>query len=848
MKSNMSYETQILDAVQKLVDNAVENAGYDKTIQCKVLKIQDAALGKYRVKYQDSAFYAYSPSTDVTYPIGSLVYVLIPGNDMSHNKTILGSVDSLGVDYVTNISIEEQYDIIGNNISNSSEDSFGLSSYKDGDTKVLYDVDNNINLIGYNADAADLYIKNGNSLLLGAYFKTNLDAEQRFKGNYGIIFKATYLDENDNEIVRDFIIDVDNMNGNPYALNNFTKQISAYELDGSRFQSIDKIEIFAENFPFTDVTKGNDIFVKDVQIYSATKMLDNELSGYGLSFITPQGVYFDNQSADTDSRAIQAQIRVKGKVASSNFDKVSYYWFKENASISSNSLKYNKLGGSGWECLNSYNIIDDTDANNPLIEWVNGSYEYKTTKINNLAKENKYKCVAVYNEDIILEKELIIYNLSSSYSLSIESTNGNQFYFDVGNTDLICKVNGVAQTSQNYTYAWGVTDSFGTFTKIDDNDNTYENVEVNNIVNYSVYKCSVWYNNNYIGTTSIILYNSLEKAKQYNLNINNGIQVFKYDENGIAPNNGSLEKPITILPLTFNLYDEKGKEIPQNAIPASSITWRVPATDTMISIPSEYGTPTEEDGYYIYEGLYSLGYDISARYNASKTNNDIELEINYEGISYKNKTNLSLIKEGESGTNGTDFICKIVPNIAEGELNDYPTIKYNTTNGTYNLNYTPVNADNWFKVQLWHDGVKIYEGNASGLSNVEMDEAGNYKPVTVEWSMLKNKYASLITEDSNFTIDKDTGGITLNTTQYTDPANIVKCTVTYNGIESYDTMPIIFARVSNSDYNISLKKYSGFRYAMYSADGRYPQYDDNAPFEIIVKNGNTDVSENLSYT
>ena len=848
MKSNMSYETQILDAVQKLVDNAVENAGYDKTIQCKVLKVQDAALGKYRVKYQDSAFYAYSPSTDVTYSVGSLVYVLIPGNDMSHNKTILGSVDSLGVDYVTNISIEEQYDIIGNNISNSSEDSFGLSSYKDGDTKVLYDVDNNINLIGYNAEAADLYIKNGNSLLLGAYFKTNLDTEQRFKGNYGIAFKATYLDENDNEIVRDFIIDVDNMNGNPYALSNFTKQISAYELNGSKFQSIDKIEIFAENFPFTDVTKGNDIFVKDVQIYSATKMLDNELSGYGLSFITPQGVYFDNQSADTDSRAIQAQIRVKGKVASSNFDKVSYYWFKENASISSSSLKYNKLGGSGWECLNSYNIIDDTDVNNPLIEWVSGSYEYKTTKINNLAKENKYKCVAVYNEDIILEKELIIYNLSSNYSLSIESTNGNQFYFDVGNTDLICKVNGVAQTSQNYTYAWGVTDSFGTFTKIDDNDNTYENVEVNNIINYSVYKCSVWYNNNYIGTTSIILYNSLEKAKQYNLNINNGIQVFKYDENGIAPNNGSLEKPITILPLTFTLYDEKGKEIPQNGIPASSITWRVPATDTMISIPSEYGTPTEEDGYYLYHGLYSLGYDIAARYNASKTNNDIELEINYEGISYKNKTNLSLIKEGESGTNGTDFICKIVPNIAEGELNDYPTIKYNTTNGTYSLNYTPVNADNWFKVQLWHDGVKIYEGNASGLSNVEMDESGNYKPVTVEWSMLKNKYASLITEDSNFTIDKDTGGITLNTTQYTDPANIVKCTVTYNGIESYDTMPIIFARVSNSDYNISLKKYSGFRYAMYSADGRYPQYDDNIPFEIIVKNGDTDISEDLTYT
>ena len=48
-------------------------------------------------------------------------------------------------------------------------------------------------------------------------------------------------------------------------------------------------------------------------------------------------------------------------------------------------------------------------------------------------------------------------------------------------------------------------------------------------------------------------------------------------------------------------------------------------------------------------------------------------------ISY---TNLSFIKEGDIGTNGTDYYCKIVPNTSQKV--DYPMI----VNGV--LNYTPV--------------------------------------------------------------------------------------------------------------------------------------------------------------
>lgn len=854
--SATNYEKQILDTIQKLVDNAVQNASYDKTIQCTILKVQDAAMGKYKVKYQDSAFYAYSTTTDVTYAAGKSVYVLVPGNDMASNKTIIGTVDSLGADYINNISIENRYDIIGNNIA-SSEDIFGLCSYKSGgDSVVLYDYDNDINLINYNAEAADLYIKKGTALLLGAYFKTDLPTEQKFRGNYGISFETIYADEAGEPVERNFIIDIDNMNGNPYNLVNFTKQISAYELDGLKFQSINKIQIFSDNFPHTATGKEDDIFVKDIQIYSAEAIPEEELTNCGLSLITPQGIYFDNQSAATAVREIQAQVRVKGKVASDDFSNLSFYWFKENVGITINSEKYNKLGGSGWECLNEYNVIDRTDPDHLLIEWNAAGSSISVMKRENVAKENRYKCVAVYNTNTILEKEITIYNLSSSYDITIASSNGTQFYFDVGTTNLSCLINGTLQTDSKYTYSWGAVDFYGSFKNLEETSNTYENVVVNEIINYTVYKCSVWYDGDYIGTNSIILYNSLEKAQNYNLVINNGVQVYKYDTNGIAPNNKSLDNPITLLPLTFTLFDDMGQEIPVSGIPGSAIKWKVPIDDTMIIIPNEYGTPTVEDGYYIYTNIYSLGYDIATRYNINASENNIELNIDYEGVSYKAVTNLSFIKEGESGTNGTDFICKIVPNIATGELNDYPMVTYNEDTSNYSLNYTPTSQNLWFKVQLWHDGIKIFENVVSGNSNVEQDEEGNFKEVDVSWSILQNKYtnvptksqSSLIIEDSNLSINAATGAVTFDATEYADPANIVKCTVTYDGMTYYDTMPVIVSRIENSNYTLKLKKNSGFRYAIYSTDGRYPQYDNNQPFEIITLNQDTDISESTTYT
>ena len=93
-------EDSILQAIDIIVDRAVSGAGYDKTIQAVIVECVDQTIGKYRVKYQDSIFYAYSENTDALYLPGTGVYVLVPSNDMGNDKRILGTTKKLGTDYI----------------------------------------------------------------------------------------------------------------------------------------------------------------------------------------------------------------------------------------------------------------------------------------------------------------------------------------------------------------------------------------------------------------------------------------------------------------------------------------------------------------------------------------------------------------------------------------------------------------------------------------------------------------------------------------------------------------------------------------------------------------------------
>ena len=372
--------------------------------------------------------------------------------------------------------------------------------------------------------------------------------------------------------------------------------------------------------------------------------------------------------------------------------------------------------------------------------------------------------------------------------------------------------------------------------------NKIHQLKISEITNFATYKCSVFKSNVLIGTASIVISNNLQNDSEYSLVINNGDQIFKYNEQGISPASLSLENPQKVLPLTFTIYDNQGRVVSEKTLKQRDISWYVPVDRTLIDLEGVYDNPDEINGEIgTYYDLTEFNFKLATRYNTTNTNNNIKLEVQYKDKKLTAQTNFIFIKTGEVGTNGTDFVCKIVPNTSDGIAVKNPTIIFNDRLQNYKLNFNSASATKWFNVQLWRNGELIFEDkDASAKTSTE--------GITVEkeWSILRNKYDKNNQDDSNFIIDPITGNITLLGMPFENPANIIKCMVKYDGVEYYATMPVVFSRVLDEKYEILLADGSGFNSVMYTADGKSPAYDTVSPFEIIVNQTINGVKENIS--
>ena len=102
------------------------------------------------------------------------------------------------------------------------------------------------------------------------------------------------------------------------------------------------------------------------------------------------------------------------------------------------------------------------------------------------------------------------------------------------------------------------------------------------------------------------------------------------------------------------------EDISRNA----KVTWKLPHKETLLSTLMK--EDEKDDNYKIFNTTSVFTFDISPTYNVQRNFNDIELEVLYQGKLLKAKTDFTFLKEGNIGTNGTDYICRIVPNIKDG--------------------------------------------------------------------------------------------------------------------------------------------------------------------------------------
>ena len=863
--NSTNYENQILNAIETVVNNAVNNAGYDKTIQAVILENIDSSIGKYKVKYQDSELEVFSNNPDIIYPIGTMVNILVPGNDFSQSKTIIDAVEKKDVQYTTVLEDYEKYEDTSGNVITSNQE-FGLCSYKvDGDKIILYDRNREINDIDINITNFKENLENSDSILLGASFKNNLYISQKVPGNFGYVIEMEFKDNISGDIITKlYQLDVNQMSGSPYELTTFTRQYKIFEIETENFVDIKQIYIFAKDFPnSSEEITTKDIFVKNFELNLFSALSDEELKEYVIYISKGSKTYFNPYDDENATIQLFAEVKFKNKTVNTD---INYYWFKENNGVDVSSSDYNHFGGKGWTCLNNYTLIGGQMQSKMYIPTINTISIVKSDAPNAILN---VKCVAVRNDKILAEKIISISNYAADINLTIESDEGTLFYYDIGSPTLTCKTNSAwdEDENNNLTYKWSMIDNNGIYTILDETKeinqiynaavinyealqakiatgtamaaasqaeldsylaiiNEYKNtqrvegryvyhVNIPQIKNTATFKCSVWNNDELLGTASITLKNMLITEGEYFLNIINGDQTYIYNAMGTSPTNQSLEKNVEIQPLSFEITDNLGGKLNKLVLNNCIVNWEVPKNSLIIA----------EDSQDLL-----LPYTIADNYDLSKINNNtINLTVKYKNLVLKAKTTFNFIKEGEPGTNGSEVICKIVPNTTDEDFKDYPML----INGT--PNYSIAVAKKWFRVQLWKSGNKIWEGYQSDAI------AG----IDLTWSILKNKYTNEIENSSSINIDNN-GDFTYNGTYNNADANIVKAEIKYLGQKYYATLPLICANYDINEYQIKLVEGTGFRYVLYTSDGRSPQYDNMHPFTLEVKRKINGYWENVS--
>lgn len=649
--SNTKIEDSIISAVEILADRAIAKAGFDKTIQATIKRCENKAAGQYVVKYQDSSFYAYAASPDVKYSNNTLVYVLVPGGDFKKDKTILGAVKKLGDDYITMLG-DDAYEIIGRNICTLNHAEF--CSYEAEPCKHL--------LTMVNKDESYRYIKDASHLQIKASVWNSLDQNQIDKaGNYYLGVKIKFIDNAGEDVIRDYRLGIPQMVGNPYTTVSPMKQSYIYEIDGEKVVEVIDIYVGKEGFDIDSTITDNDIFFSNIEVNAVEPLEfigDGKLS---LSIISKNGRTVTNTPGERDI-ILEGCLKANGVVTT---NKVEYLWFIEDC-VTATGADYDPRAGKGWR-----KIEKGVGPTQNILTVPAGSI---------MAKEVRYRCLAIV-DDSVLSKIVKLYNLNSDYDLTIESSGGNEFYYDQGEYILTAKMTKGGNPYPPTAYYWMLMDNKGIYTILTDDGNGNltdggNPFKAQNVINFVKYYCvAVDSIGNILASASITITNKLEGGG-YSLIIKNGIQLFKYNEKGLSPASSSNMNPIDISALYYQIYSPEGElkvDSEMDNVSAINAYWMMPADTTMLTW--EEGTkPPAEDGYYKIK-QQKFAYGISNSFNASKNRNEIQLIVSYNGEVLTATTNFTFTKEGGNGTNGTVYALKIVrdssnPAIMRYELYD----------------------------------------------------------------------------------------------------------------------------------------------------------------------------------
>lgn len=650
-----------------------------------------------------------------------------------------------------------------------------------------------------------------------------------------------------------YTIDSNSMTGNPFRFSSWSEQYQIFPIDIENFLYIDSILFYEKDFVDKDNTSmistwGPDIFLKDIEVYPLKKI--NAVNGnYKLSLSMPQGSTF---RGNTSENQLDIVAKVTEKNVNNLSDNTTFYWFKEDNRVVSDSDNYQMYGGAGWAWL-------EDKGNN---------YTLYTNAFENRAYENKYLCVAVYKESVILKTYFTLYNEAARRDISISSSLGAKFSFDRGKPVLTCMIDGKSEKFEEgkphahadnlFKFIWAKIDEYNNTTTFLE---TYEELQKKydelihtegvsyhdlsalknqmaalsgvswnkNVLEYPVtlidnnarFKCSVYLKDTpdgeeySIGSAEILLQNeNAATPTDYYITIENGDQVFQYSESGVSPDDERYTDPLKINPLVCHLFDPAGLEVNKETY---DVKWVVPLENSMIVVPTKSMTMNNANNkieWYI-EEIFPL--EIAKDYDYQALNNQLTAIVTYKDQEYTQDTNLLFTKIGENGTNGTDIVAKISPKL-KTKNNELLSIVVGRGNPCYNdIAATPLVSETTFPLEF-----DLYQRNIK----LALEEK-------VKWSLAgAAKESKFLSNPNSMTSQLNwSNEIADRKFRY----QIVKADVKYEDNNYYAFYPMPVIEYNNAEnLHVGLDKTTTIKSITYNSDGRNPLYNKNQFVELNI--------------
>ena len=279
----------ICKAVDIIVNKRLNDYPTDQTIKAEVVECLNAALGEYRIKYQDSFFSAFATDNNIVYSPGMIVDITVPNGDYSNTKKIN---PNSSLDATVFMPLVDEYSTLyqtSRNLLENAEASV-LGDQTGIYTKNLYtrekntDVDYSFQAESFFVLESDIITKNllklegkidfGFKVILNVF--KNLRTTDIINQDYDIVEyrngitdlkRKTYYYEQ-----KEFIFTIADMKGNPFQYDGLNHIYKVFDISNEKIYNIQSVDIYiVDNINTKNDKEQYSIELSNFKLYTAKK-------------------------------------------------------------------------------------------------------------------------------------------------------------------------------------------------------------------------------------------------------------------------------------------------------------------------------------------------------------------------------------------------------------------------------------------------------------------------------------------------------------------------------------------------------------------------------------------------